>query len=307
MKAERSVASDTPRGTEPQRGDRDTFSGALGTCRNMLAREGGLVHDEGRSLLLAGDRATPEAYVLLHGLTTTPAQFVQFAQALHERGANVFAPLLPRHGLLDRMTASLAELTDLELTAAAREIVEAARGLGMRLNIVGFSLGGTVAAWIAQNLAVDRVVAIAPFLGLGWVPTRVGRPFARAMLRSPNLFLWWHPLERERHAPLHGYPRYATHAVARAWRLGLDVVDAAGREAPATHDIALVVNESETTVNNRTVTRLARSWRQHRDTRVILHRLRGLPRSHDIMEPRRHRALAPQVYPALLEIVSGNR
>jgi alpha-beta hydrolase superfamily lysophospholipase len=171
------------------------------------------------------------------------------------------------------------------------------------LTIVGFSLGGTVAAWIAQCMRVDRVVAIAPFLGIGWVPTRLGRLFTGATLRAPNLFLWWHPFERERHAPLHGYPRYATHAVAQAWRLGLTVFEAAKRHAPVTRDIALVTNESETTVNNRAISQLARAWRSHEGTRVIVHRLRGLPRSHDIMEPRRSRALAPQVYPALFQII----
>jgi pimeloyl-ACP methyl ester carboxylesterase len=281
------------------------FAAALARYQRLDAREGPLIAAEGRSVLLEHGRTTPDAYVLLHGLTTTPAQFSEFARMLHASGANVLVPRLPRHGHADRLTHELAGLTAAELTATAREIVEATRGLGERVTVVGFSAGGTLATWIAQHLRVDRVVAIAPLLGVAWVPSALGHTVTRAALRAPNLFLWWNPVERERHAPTHGYPRYATHAVARVWRLGLDVLERARRHPPATHDVVLVSNASETTVNNRAIARLAGAWRAHADRRIMVHRLRGLPPSHDIVEPRRRRPLAASVYPALFEIITG--
>ena len=280
------------------------FAQALTRFERWEHREGERIAQAGRSRLLEHGRMTPRAFVLLHGLTTTPAQLVDFAEALYRRGSNVFVPRLPRHGHANRMTSILAGLTEAELMEAGAEIIAVAAGLGRRVTVLGFSAGGLVAAWIAQHLAVDRVVTIAPFLGVGWVPTRLGRTFTNLILRAPNLFLWWHPIERERHAPVHGYPRYATHAVARTWRLGLHLLGEARRFVPATRNIAIVTNASETTVNNRAVARLADAWSSHAGVRVRVHVLSGLRRSHDIMEPNRRRALAGAVYPVLLDIVT---
>jgi len=290
--------------------ERAGHAGWLGAAGAQYERFGApdasAISEEARSLVLHHGRPTAQVYVLLHGLTTTPAQFIDFARTMYERGSNVFVPRLPRHGHADRLSEALAGLTERELTDAAREIVELSRGLGERVTVAGFSAGGALAVWIAQHFAVDRVVAIAPFLGVGWVPSRLGGVVTSAALRAPNLFMWWNPLERERHAPSHGYPRFATHAVARVWRMGLGVIEAARRSPPATRDIVLVTNTSETTVNNRAIARLARAWRAHGAAHVVTLRLRGLPRSHDIVEPRRRRALAAQVFPALLKILTSD-
>src|ERR1700722_16623062 len=112
-----------------QGGDASAFEEAVGRFRAFAARDGDDIADTGRSLLLTHERRTPRAFVLLPGLPAVPAQWSGLAPALHATGANVFVPRLPRHGHSDRLTRELAALTPAELTAAARDIVETARGL----------------------------------------------------------------------------------------------------------------------------------------------------------------------------------
>ncbi len=256
------------------------------------------------SILLKHEGPVARAYLLLHGLTASPLQFSAFANALHARGANVYVPRLPRHGLADRLTRELQYLTAAELRGLAAESVAFARTLAGHVTVVGFSVGGLVAAYIAQHIAVERVTCVAPFLGIAWLPRRLTSRVARLALRLPNRFLWWDPLLRERQMPAHGYPRFATHAVAQAAALAADVLDEARHTPPAARDIQIVLNANESTVNNRAARQLAASWSAHRNGAILVHRLSGLPLSHDIIEPLAALPLTERVYPALLDLVA---
>jgi alpha-beta hydrolase superfamily lysophospholipase len=254
------------------------------------------------SILLTHGEPAPRAYVLLHGITTTPLQFKDFGRLLYERGANVYIPRLPRHGLADRLTTELGGLTAAEMRAFALATTAYGATLGERLRIVGFSVGGLLAAWIGQRISVDRITAVAPFLGVSWIPNRLTARAARLALSLPNRFMWWHPIKRERFAPEHGYPRYATHAIAQAAILGQELMSEAERSAPAARDLQIVLNASESTVNNREARRLAALWSAHKGT-IVQQRLKGLPFSHDIIEPLRSPEMARRVSAALLELV----
>ncbi|HEY0797605.1 MAG TPA: alpha/beta fold hydrolase [Candidatus Baltobacteraceae bacterium] len=259
----------------------------------------------GEAIVLSHRRATETVYVLLHGMTASPLQFINIARALHSGGANVLVPCLPRHGLPDRMTDALADLSTAELTTFARETIERARAHGSRVVVVGFSLGGLLALWIAQHVFVERAVAIAPFMGAVAVPHALGMSVARHALAHKNRFLWWHPLLRERLMPEHGYPRYPTHAVARLYPLVEELLSAAQSVPPCAADILIVSNAGEMAVNNAGARRLARLWRaQPAPVNVRIHRLRGLPPSHDIIEPLRSPALEARVLPKLLELIA---
>jgi len=255
------------------------------------------------SILLSHGRRAPKAIVLLHGLTASPEQFSAFGRLLFERGANVLIPRLPYHGHEDRLTTALEALTADELEQFAQETVARAHELGERVVVAGFSVGGLLAAWIAQHHAIDRAVGIAPFLGINGLPHAAARQAMRLALRLPNRFVWWDPFLRERQMPAHGYPRYPTHAIAQVYRFALDVFEAARSHAPKAREIALVLNASETTVNNRSARRLAGIWNARSPGLVELHRLAGLPPSHDIIEPLRSPELVARVYPQLLELV----
>jgi pimeloyl-ACP methyl ester carboxylesterase len=244
--------------------------------------------------------------VLFHGLAASPTQFVRFANDLHERDHNVLVPRLPRHGHSDRLCDALSSLTAEDLRAVAAQSVEAAQGLGERVVVAGFSLGGVLAAWAAQQEPIARAVAIAPFFGLSWMPNGLMPYLAQALLGQPNHFAWWNPLVRERHYPPHGYPRYATHAVAQAYLLARDVMSRAHLGMKAS-ELILVTNARETAVNNRAVHRFAAALRNGGAARLQHAILTGIPFSHDIIEPLRHPAIADRVYSQLFALIEGLR
>ncbi|MDE2481925.1 MAG: alpha/beta hydrolase [bacterium] len=274
------------------------------TIERLRRRDHERVSEAGRTKLLLHDEPRPCAVVLFHGLSASPTQFVRFAHDLHERGHNVVVPRLPRHGHRDRLSTALAHLTADDLRVFARESTHLARGLGERVVVAGFSLGGLLATWIAENEPVERAVAIAPFFGVSWIPNRFMKGIAHAMLRVPNSFQWWDPLQRERQQPPHGYPRYATHALAQSYLLARDVMDAAERGIAARR-LIFVTNAREAAVNNRAVARLEARLRGADPKRLEHVVLTGIPFSHDIIEPLRHPEIAARVYPRLLQLIDG--
>jgi alpha-beta hydrolase superfamily lysophospholipase len=276
-----------------------TFSERLD---RLLALDHVFVGDKGRTIAHLHEGKRPRAVVLLHGMTASPAQFARFAADLYARGHNVLVPRLPRHGHADRFSKAAAKITGDELLAAAREVLAVGRELGDKVTVAGFSLGGLLAAWIAQHESVDRAVAIAPFLGVAVLPSRLMNAAAEVVMRLPNSFQWWDPILRERQMPAHGYPRYSTHAIAHAYLVARDLLRDANASAPMTQKIVLVNNAREAAVNNRAIRKLEASWRAHGANveRIVL---QGLPPSHDVIEPMRTSGLADRVYPQLLEVI----
>jgi esterase/lipase len=269
----------------------------------LRSRDDDRVADLGRSKLLLHGEIRPRAAVLFHGLSASPAQFVRFAYALYRDGHNVIVPRLPRHGHRDRLSTALADLTADDLRAFARESVELGQGLGERVVVAGFSLGGLLATWIAQRYAIERVVAIAPFFGMSWMPSRWLANFTDFMLKLPNFFGWWDPLAREKQAPAHGYPRFATHAVANSLLIAREVL--AGADAGiAAKELIFVTNAREAAINNRAVRKMEELLRASDPARLRHVVLTGIPLSHDIIEPFRHPAVAENVYPKLLDLLA---
>jgi carboxylesterase len=268
-----------------------------------LERDHAAVETNGRTIVRLHDGPRERVALLLHGLTATPAKFVRYADGLHARGYNVVVPRLPRHGHADRMSTSLERLRPDELLEAVAECVAVASELGSRVTIAGFSLGGLLTAWAAQRFDVERCVAIAPFLGIAWLPRALTPTLSALVLRLPNFFAWWDPIQRGRHTPEHGYPRYATHSIAYALNIASEVLRDAASSAPRAARILLVNNLSETSVNNRATRTLFDRWSERRPDAVEWETIRGLPLSHDIIEPLRPGGLSARAYQQLLHSI----
>ena len=277
-----------------------TFSQRL---QRLLERDHPAVGDKGRTIAYLHGERRSRAVVLLHGMSASPPQFARYARDLYQRGHNVIVPRLPRHGHADRLSTALERLRPDDLYEATAQYVAVAAELGDRVTIAGFSLGGLLAAWAAQNFEVDRAVAIAPFFGVSWLPGFMMSGVSEIILRVPNRFQWWNPLLRERQLPEHGYPRYSTHAVAHAFHIASGVLHEARRRAPRAKRVVLVTNAREATVNNRAIRRLYRHWRETNPELIELLILRGLPPSHDVVEPLRRSDLAERAYPFLLNAI----
>lgn len=270
----------------------------------LLARDGPDIVDYGRTVVLEHAELAETVFVLFHGLSASPKQFERFAIDLHARGHNVLVPRLPRHGY-DRMSKEMAHLTAAELRQFAHDSVAAAQSLGQSIVVVGFSLGGMLATWSGLHASVERVVAIAPFFGISWIPNRWMSPLTALVGRMPNQFHWWDPVAREKLLPEHGYPRYATHAVVQMYELAAEVLDHSERHPPRTKHFGFVTNAREAAVNNRAVYQLIERLEAHDGVRVDRAHLRNLPVSHDIVEPLHKPEIANRVYPALLAAILG--
>jgi pimeloyl-ACP methyl ester carboxylesterase len=280
--------------------DRDAIVASLD------AFESSFLGDEMRSIVLDHGRRAARVTVLLHGLTASPRTWREFAGVRFERGENVLIPRLPRHGHADRMSEALAGLTSDELSLQGRRIVDAAAQLGDEIVLVGHSLGGAVALHLAhEDVRVSRTLAVAPFLGIKRVP-RDWHAWVRSLLeRTPNRFLYWNPIERGRGVPEHGYHRYTTRSLAAGLALADALREDARRGPPRSPRIEIVRNAGETSVSNAAIDDLVARWRAAGGAGVRVHRLVGLGRSHDIVEPERRGAPALRFLPFLHAILDA--
>lgn len=122
--------------------------------------------------------------LLLHGLTGTPHEVHPLADALHEAGYAVRAPLLAGHADL----AALEKSTWRDWYASASEAYEQLRGDAPReVAVLGFSMGALLALRLAalRSGEVRGVVAISTPLRFPWWQRRA--ILAMAKLRGSSL------------------------------------------------------------------------------------------------------------------------
>lgn len=247
---------------------------------------------------------TPRSIVLIHGLTNCPKQWELFAGEIYKRGWNVLVLRLPEHGLGDPATGkigSVSHLKHLNARTLARygdRAVDLARPLGRRLDVMGLSLGGTIAAWIAQERPVSRVIVIAPGIGLP------GMPYA-VTWGVTNLFDHFPDLSIGHGGKLaHEYQGWSTGGIADTFVLGKYVRQRASHEAPAAKAIEVLLNRNDDTISNTQAENLVKRWRG-RGHRVYLYWLPKQPvLGHDVIDPGQSWARPDIVYARLFKLLS---
>ncbi|MEO8621226.1 MAG: alpha/beta fold hydrolase [bacterium] len=234
-----------------------------------------------RSILLTTGAPTARAMLMLHGLTDSPRQFEAFAYLLHADGYNVYVPRLPQHGLRGKDASALGALTADQLRGVADSVVNEVRGLGDSVMVVGLSMGGTIGAWIAQNHGVARVVLIAPAIEPGHIPSLLDRPLIGLADHLPRFTRRSQPdsarPDRE--------PGFNLRAVAEVLELGRWLLGEAGRTAARTHDVAVLVNASDRTINESSAEALARNWLRHGAHVSVFELPDSLRLPHNIIDP----------------------
>jgi pimeloyl-ACP methyl ester carboxylesterase len=266
------------------------FRSASAEMARIGRAEAGSVRPECYSRLWSHGRRTRHVIVYVHAVSDCPAQLDALGPELFRHGHNVVALRLPRHGLAGRGASGLGGLTAAQLRAYADRAIDLAHGLGERVDVLGLSGGGTVAAWIAQNRPdVERVVAVAPALGTAGVPGFLNTALTDLFARLPNVT----------------YDGWSTRATAQTFVLGDAVLKAAEKRPPAVADLAVVTNAAEPTVSNQEIRLLVRRWRS-RGARVVTYRFPARLRlPHDVIGPERVRARLAVTYPKLIRLVEG--
>lgn len=161
----RSVASATPMRV-PQ-----NVEDALAQFQQIQANESHVL-PECRSFVLFHGRRTRICVVLFHGLTTSPRQMRRFADQLYQRGMNVVALRAPFHGEIDpKNTSRVCHVTHLDsltpelLMDYANQAVNLANALGEQVKVLGQSMGGVLALYVASaRPELVQVVSVSPGL-----------------------------------------------------------------------------------------------------------------------------------------------
>jgi esterase/lipase len=254
-----------------------------------------------RSILLTRGAATRRAIVLLHGLTDSPLQFAPLAQRLYADGNNVFVPRLPHHGLRAGGAGALAALSSSGLSNFADSIAYSAAGLGDSVIVLGLSLGGTLAAWLAQQREIWRAVLIAPALEPGRIPALLDRPIVELVDHLPNVTRSSPPEigrpDRE--------PGFSTHAIAEIFELGSAVLRGSASMPPGTKHAVVLVNANDRTVKESAAEALARRWKQHGAKVSVFELPDSLRLPHNIVDPIQGRVLGDAVTELLRQLAYG--
>ena len=256
----------------------------------------------GESIVLLHGHRTPRAFVLFHGLTNSPRQFRKLAATLYDSGDNVFVPRLPEHGLRGATSSDLARLTAESLREVADGAIDLASGLGDTVVVLGVSLGGNVAAWTAQFRLVNRVVIVAPVLGLSHMSTVVETPVMNLMLRVPNYSKNGSPdtLRPDRELG------WSTRGVGQMLRLGAAIRRATDKHAPGARDIRVLVNAHDRTVNRDAIDELVEHWSATGGHVSMFELADSLRLPHDIVDPDEATGNTKVTYPVILSLLYGS-
>jgi esterase/lipase len=270
--------------------------------------ESGVINPVCESLLMTHGDSREKVIVFFHGFTSCPEQFRELGQQFYDLGYNVYIPLIPHHGYANRDRDALLNTSAEELAAFATESIDIAQGLGDEVIVGGLSGGGTIAAWIAQtHKDVDKAVIIAPFLGIGFIPTPVNRMVARILDDIPNFDMWWDPGAKENNPMTaeYAYPGYPTHALAEYLRLGFATQDLAQQEKPAVDSIVIVINDHDRSVNNGITNQLLQAWEAHGEQFLRTYAFENaLNLPHDLITPTREDGNPAIVYPVIIRSIS---
>ena len=282
-----------------------SYAEALGQAQALQAADGTEVDPRCRTALLSHGQRVRRAFVLFHGFTNCPQQFVTLGQMLHDKGANVLIPRAPGHGLRDRMTDALSRLTASDLARYADTAVDCACGLADEVVVAGLSSGGVLAAWVAQNRPdVAHALVISPAFAIGPVPHWVAPAVAQLLRHMPNQFRWWDSNLKERLAtPPYGYPRYPTRGVSAVFEMGAAVRDAARQRAPRAPSIVVVLNGADQAVSAAPVHALIADWRAHGAAVRTSMFPASLGLQHDVIDPHHLGEQQDAVYPTLLALL----
>lgn len=268
------------------------------------------LHPECATNLQTHGEKTDRVIVFLHGFTSCPEQFVALGQEFFELGYNVYIPRTPHHGFDDRRGEPLKGLTAEEMAEFAHQTADIAQGLGEQVIVSGISGGGAMATYLSQEREdVEIAAPIAPFLGIGFIPRPLNRPFANLFLILPDFWQWWDPIHKENNplsAP-YSYARYPLHALLENMRLGYATETDAKRVRPATDKIIVITNANDESVNNSVVAEFEQMWEKHGEENLVTFQFDkslGLP--HDLITPTRPGARIDVVYPKLLELIHNN-
>ncbi len=236
--------------------------------------------------------------LLFHGYTSCPNQFSALAGRLAAAGYRVLVPRWPEHGIADT-DAEPNPVDGQELANFAMRTTAIALGLDKRTVVGGLSGGATLALWAAEhNAEVQRVVALAPFLGPTSVPTVLSHATGNAMRLAPNVDVWWNFSRKEAdQVPRYSYAKFATKSLAGLMSLG-STLGATRSNAYVVH----VLNGADASVDPAVVRALVGRQRDAGDLVSLYEFPASLQAPHAYVDPDDPANKIEQTLPALVDL-----
>lgn len=287
---------------EPVADPAGSYAEGAARIEAAIAAEEGRVCGDCKTRFYTHGETTPGVVVLIHGLSNSPRQFQEMGERLHEAGYNVYIPRMPYHGLVSHDASEMGNITVGDLVRFADDAVDIAAGLGDEVIVAGLSGGGTVAAWIAQNRDdVDRVVLIAPFIGIRHLPGFANGFFVNLFARLPGVdFASSSEPYRE-----HVYRGQSTRGLAEYLLLSKGVRRQAGVDPAAVDDIIVVLNGNDDQVNNGMTGDLAGDWQGSGATVIRYEFPESLGLPHDLIDVSNEKADPDVSYPVIIELIES--
>ena len=263
------------------------------------------MHPDCVAQVMTHGQKVDQAIVLVHGYTNCPKEFVDLGKQFYDLGYNVLIAPLPHHGLKNRLTDEQGDLNANELAAYTDEAVDIARGLGNHITIMGYSCGGVVTAWAAQNRSdVDTAVVMSPAFGYQAIPTLLTAPVMNYVIAAPDVFEWWDPEVQSAASPDYTYPRYSKHALAQIMRLGFSVQVKSWFSTPSAKQVIVVTNANDDSVNNELTARVAKHWLEHNTQLITYEFPASLQLPHDLVDSNKPNSNTKLVNEKLIELVT---
>ncbi len=281
------------------------YDEAVREIRDLIAASPGTLRSECAVQLLEHGHPTERVFVLIHGLSSCPAQFAELGRLLFERGHNVVIPRVPYHGEKNRLATDWVRLTAGDMVDGGNQAVDLARSLGGKVTAAGLSISGATVAWMAQNRGdLDRAVLLAPFLAPAGLPEWAAAPVERLLLRLPNLFLWWDSnLKESIEGPPYAYPRFPTRVIGETMLLGREVLRESRRRAHQCASILVVTSASDHAANNQFTSRLVANWRRLGQGSLETFEFPAADNvPHDFIDPNQPNQKTALVYPKIIAL-----
>lgn len=282
-----------------------TFTQATEEIEKIKAEETSGINPLCPSVFLNHGKKTDKVIVFFHGFTNCPGQFEPLGKMLYDKGYNVVIRRMPHHGLADKMTTDLENLTAEEMTRYTDKTIDIASGLGEHVEVGGLSVGAVLSTWTIYNRShIDTAILIAPNYHMH-TPAFVTKPLTRLLLTLPNQFIWWDDKFKENFPGAgYAYPRYSTRALGEFLRISLMVGKQAAAKKPDVTRIIVVTNENDTSVSNDETARFVTRW-QDQGVPVSTYTFpANLGFGHDIIAPDNPEQSAI-VYPILVNLITN--
>lgn len=250
--------------------------------------------------ILDYDKNRDKSILLFHGYTNCPAQYKQLIPELTEAGYNVYAPLLPYHGSIDKLTDATGYLTSELLNRHVEDSISITASMNVDITVLGISGGGVLATTALASPEVNQVVAVAPSYLPDILPQSLITPSTKLANILPNYIDFWNEKVALNNPgrPSYAYRRFSTKSIAAYQELTLSLTKSSREK---TGELTIILNPNDKGINNDYARSYPEKLKDFNITSTVQHIPEEWELEHDIIDPNQSFAKPELVYPYILE------